>query len=165
MTVYNTAFLLLYLVHDMIFFPPSASRPKATDPAALLGSTAVSTGTDHGSRHMSPISSPALPVNSGIFPRPTITASPSRPKSYEDASPVDRLAARSSFDLRSSGKPKATFADPEQSSPLRSSPLSPHYNYPKKRSPELLEAINNNGLVIFLLVSMTSSEFTTADDA
>lgn len=157
MTVYNTAFLLLYLVHDMIFFPPSASRPNATDPAALLGSTAVSTGTDHGSRYMSPISSPALSVNSGIFPRPTITASPSRPKSYEDASPV--------FDLRSSGKPKATFADAEQSSPLQSSPLSPHFNHPKKRSPELLEAINNNGLMIFLLVSMTNSEFTTADDA
>ncbi len=144
----------------MIFFPPSASRPKATDTAAQLGPTAVPTGTDHSSRY-SPISSPALPVNGSIFLRPTRTASSSRPKSYEIDSPVDRLAARPSFDLPSSGKPRAMCADNEdpqvQSSPLQSSPLSPQFDYPKKHSPELLEAINNNGLVIFLLVSATNS--------
>ena len=156
MTVYNTAFLLLYLVHDMIFFPPSASRPKATDTAAQLGPTAVPTGTEHGSRYTSPVSSPVLPVNGSIFLRPTRTASSSRRKSYESDSPVDRLTARPSFDMPSSGKPKATYADNEDSQ-VQSSPLSPHFDYPKKHSPELLEAINNNGLVIFLLVSATNS--------
>ena len=74
---------MLYLVHDMIFFPPSATRRKAT-------------------------------------------------RAETEDSKV-------------------------QSSQLQPSPLSPHFDYPKKRSPELLEAINNNGLVIFLLVSVTNS--------
>ena len=145
----------------MIFFPPLASRPKATDTAAQLGPTAVPIGTEHGSRYMSPVSSPALPVNGSIFLRPTRTASSSRRKSYENDSPVDRLEARPSFDMPPSGKPKATYADNEDSqvqSPLQSSHLSPDFDYPKKHSPELLEAINNNGLVIFLLVSATNSE-------
>lgn len=160
-TVYNTAFLLLYLVHDMIFFPSSASRPKATDTALQLGPTAVPTGTDHGSRYLRSSSSPSFPANGTIFLRPMRTASPSQPTSYSNDSPVDQLAGRRSFDLRSSGKPKAACADTEDSqvqlSPLQSSLLSLHFNYPTKRSPELLEAINNNGLVIFLLVSATNS--------
>jgi hypothetical protein len=145
----------------MIFFPSSASRPKATDTAAQLGPIAAPTDTDHSSEYTRPISSPTLPVNSGIFLRPTKTASSSRPKSYESGSPVDQFAARPFFDLQPSGKPKTTRADIEDSqvqSPLLQSPLlSPHFDYPKKRSPELLEAINNNGLVIFLLVSTTKS--------
>jgi len=150
-TVYNTAFLLLYLVHDMIFFPPSTTRPKTTDSAAHLDPTAIYTGPDHGSQHLRAISRPDLPVNSSVFLRPTGTASSSRSKSYENNSPT-----RPSFDLRSSGKPEVTCANTEDSK-MQSSPLGPHFIYPKKRSPELLEAINNNGLVIFLLVSMTNS--------
>jgi len=145
----------------MVFFPSSAYRPKATDTAAQLGPSAVSTGTDHGSRYMSPISSPALSVNGDIFSRSTRTASSSQRKFYENDSPVDQNTVRPPFDLRSLGKPKATHADTEDSqvpsSPLQSSLLRPHFSSRKKHSPELLEAINKNGLVIFLLVSATNN--------
>lgn len=145
----------------MIFFPSSAYRPKATDTAAQLGPTAVSTGTDHGSQYMRPTSSPSLPVNGDIFTRPTRTASSSRRTSYENTSPVDQLAPQPSFDLRPSRKPGVTGGDAEDSqvqSPLLQSPLhSPHFSSPKKQSPQLLEAINRNGLAIFLLVSTTNN--------
>jgi hypothetical protein len=159
-TTYNTAFLLLYLVHDMVFFPSSAHRPKATDAATQLGPTAVPTSTDHGSRYMSPVSSPALPANGNIsssFTRPARTAPSSRRQSYENGPPVDRLIARPSFDLWSPAKPKALHADKDnsqvQSSLLQSPLLSPYSSSLKEYSPELLEAINSNGLIIFLLVS------------
>ena len=161
MTVYNTAFLLLYLVHDMIFFQSWTHRLKATDAAAQLGPTAVSTSTDYGSQYMRPISSPASSVNGDMSTRSIRIATSSQRQFYESDSPVDRRTAPPSFDRRSSGKPKATRVDKEDSqvqpSLLQSPLLSPHFSSPKKYSPELLEAINKNGLVIFLLVSSTNS--------
>jgi len=145
----------------MIFFPSSAYRPKATDTAAQLGPTAVSTSTDHVSQYMSPVSSPALPANGVVSTRPMRTASPSQRKFYKNDSPVDQPTARPPVDLRSPGKPRAIRADTEgsqiQPSPLQSSLLRPHFSSPKKHSPELLEAINTNGLAIFLLVSATNN--------
>ena len=145
----------------MVFFPSLAYRPKATDTAAQLGPTAVSTGTDHGSRYISPISSPALSTNGDIFLRSTRTASSPQRRFYENDSPVDQLTARPPFDLRPLGKPKATRADTEDSqvpsSPIQPPLLRPHFTSRKKHSPELLEAINKNSLVIFLLVSATNN--------
>lgn len=145
----------------MVFFPSLAYRPKATDTAAQLGPTAVSTGTDHGSRYTSRISSPALSTNGDILSRSTRTASSPQRRFYENDSPVDQLAARPAFDLRPFGKTNATRADMEDSqvpsSPIQSSLLRPHFTSRKKHSPELLEAINKNSLMIFLLVSPTNN--------
>jgi hypothetical protein len=182
-------FLLLYILHDMFFYPSPNRKPRATDTAAQLGPTAPLTS---GNNDESWASSTALanPITSGSTlgidygKRPSLdsrhSTSSVRPGSRQGYLTVDdppsdvdgeqgkkKRSARRSWDgsdLGLANPPGGNIAGKQSAEYARArglisaeDVLGRDVEVVKRTSPDILDAINKNGLVVFLLVSETSS--------
>jgi hypothetical protein len=168
-TTFNVFFLLLYMIHDFLFFPSTNRKPRATDAAAQLGPTAPTTSTDTWAASTSTsLARPSLSTESSYVYGEAYGNS--RPGSRQGFLTVDdamsavsegdaggehgvskrRKTPRRSWD-GSDVNPQKTRTGELERSPTRDA-LVIKEEALRKTSPELLEGINRNGLVIFLLV-------------
>jgi hypothetical protein len=179
-TTFNVFFLLLYMIHDILFFPSANRKPRATDAAAQLGPTAPTASTDTWAASTSTsLTRPSLSTESsldaygfGEVYAPTKGGNgQSRPGSRQGFLTVDdgmsgmsegdaggehgvskrRKTPRRSWD-GGDVNTKVSRAGQVERSPKREVVVNKEEEALRKTSPELLEGINRNGLVIFLLV-------------
>lgn len=183
---FNILFLLLYIVHDMVFYPSPARKPRATDTAAQLGPTAPPVTGNNEDDIWASTTALALPTTSGAtfavdyMKRPSFetrhSASSCRPSSRQGFLTVEdglssaedttggqskKKLARRSWDGSDLRLGRGNAKENEQSMEGYGQDRSLHpggdvfdsdSEVVKRTSPELLDAINKNGLVVFLLV-------------
>ncbi|KIM24843.1 hypothetical protein M408DRAFT_331516 [Serendipita vermifera MAFF 305830] len=177
-TTFNIFFLLLYIVHDIYFYPSLTRKPRATDAAAQLGPTAPPTSTNDAW---------AASTSTSIT-RPSLSHEPSRdeygygqmqahargghgnsrPGSRQGFLTVEdsendmagesgpskrRRSARKSWEGTESHFKGLKVGEASRSS-KREVTVSQEEESLRKSSPELLEGFNRNGLVIFLLANV-----------
>ena len=157
------------MIHDIVFFPSANRKPRATDAAAQLGPTAPTTSADTWAASTSTsLARPSLSTESSYIYAETYGHS--RPGSRQGFLTVDdalsgvsegdaggehgvskrRKTLRRSWDGSDMNMQNAGAGEFERS-PKRDAFVIKEEAL-CKTSPELLEGINRNGLVIFLLV-------------
>jgi hypothetical protein len=154
------------MIHDIVFFPPANRKPRATDAAAQLGPTAPTTSADTWAASTSTsLVRPSLSTESSCVYGEA--SGHSRPGSRQgfltvddamsgvsegDAGGEHGVSKRRKTPRRSWDGGDVNMQDGElERSPKREA-LVIKEEALRKTSPELLEGINRNGLVIFLLV-------------
>jgi phosphatidylinositol glycan class W len=168
------------MIHDILFFP-SANRKRATDAAAQLGPIAPTASTDTWAASTSTsLARPSLSTESSLdaygfgeaYVQTKGGSGPSRPGSKQGFLTVDdgmsgasesdaggehgvskrRKTQRKSWDGGDVNTKGVRAAHQVERSSKREAVASKEEETLRKTSPELLEGINRNGLVIFLLV-------------